>query len=610
MDMPPPPPDYSEMRIHDGSDWRRLDRGSVIPSSGYCDQPYIVRADDGAWLCCLTTGPGEEGARGQHVATMRSFDRGRTWSEPVSVEPGELRENSYAVLLKGGRGRIFIFYNFNGDDLREVRRHDGKGAFSRVDSLGHFVFKTSDDGGKSWSAERFDIPVRAFRCDRENAYGGGVRFFWNVGRAFVADGAAYVPLIKVGRMGRGFFEQSEGALLRSPDLLRVENPGDATWETLPDGDRGLLPPAGGGPISEEQSYSVLSDGSFYATWRTIAGYPAEAYSRDAGRTWSATGWRSYADGRPMKHPRAAAFAWRRANGRYLCWFHNHGGPLQMRHKDNVDGFAYRGRNPVWCCVGAERETPGGLRIAWSQPEILLYDVDPEARISYPDLVEEDGRVFVTETQKTVARLHEIPAAFLQTMDEALDLELGAASAPGPALRFLRDIPCLLEGGAGPAEVAPPKIEGAGLALEVTLDPARLAPGAPLLGNAGGEGGGFSLRLGPGADRAEILFRQGGREFRWESDPFPVKDGPFTLVANLDAQARIASFLMDGRFCDGGADREFGWGRFDGPMPDWNGAPRLRVGEAVLAFRIHGRPLLSAEAVAGARLLASHDLDAL
>ena len=102
-------------------DFRLLENGRVIPSEYYADQPYIVKTDDGAWLCCITTGKGAEGASGQHVVTMKSFDEGKTWSEPVSVEPDGSPENSYAVMAKAPDGRVFIFYNFNADNIRKVK---------------------------------------------------------------------------------------------------------------------------------------------------------------------------------------------------------------------------------------------------------------------------------------------------------------------------------------------------------------------------------------------------------------------------------------------------------------------------------------------------------
>src|SRR4051812_11850482 len=82
------------------SDPRNIKTGLVIPDEGYSDQPYIVKTDDGAWLCVITTGPGVEGAGGQHVVTRRSKDRGKTWSDAVDVEPSNGPEASYAVLLK------------------------------------------------------------------------------------------------------------------------------------------------------------------------------------------------------------------------------------------------------------------------------------------------------------------------------------------------------------------------------------------------------------------------------------------------------------------------------------------------------------------------------
>ena len=129
-------------------DPRHISNGWNIPSEGYADQPYIVKTDDGAWLCVMTTGVGAEGAGGQHVVSMRSTDQGRTWDKIVPIEPADGPEASYAVLLKVPSGRIYAFYNHNTDRVPEVKRED-KGVYKRVDSLGHYVFKYSDDhGGK------------------------------------------------------------------------------------------------------------------------------------------------------------------------------------------------------------------------------------------------------------------------------------------------------------------------------------------------------------------------------------------------------------------------------------------------------------------------------
>ena len=252
-------------------DWRNIRTGHEIPTEKDCDQPYIVRTDDGAWLCVVTTGPGLERQVGQHVVTLRSTDRGRTWSTPVGVEPADGPEASYAVLLKVPpgyplAGRVCCLYNHNSDDVREVIADSPSyagGRCTRVDSLGHFVLKFSDDHGRTWSSQRYDLPMREMQIDRQNPYGGTLKFFWNVDKPFVHDGAAYVSAHKVAGFGEGFSTRSEGVLLRSESLLWEHNPDKVTWETLPDGDYGLRTPEGGGPIAEEQSYVVLSDGSFY-----------------------------------------------------------------------------------------------------------------------------------------------------------------------------------------------------------------------------------------------------------------------------------------------------------------------------------------------------------
>src|SRR4051794_40552091 len=81
-------------------DPRHLSNGLPVPGRSYCDQPYIVRTDDGGWLCVMTSGGGAEGAAGQNIFAMRSMDQGKTWTEPVPVEPPGGPEASYAVLLK------------------------------------------------------------------------------------------------------------------------------------------------------------------------------------------------------------------------------------------------------------------------------------------------------------------------------------------------------------------------------------------------------------------------------------------------------------------------------------------------------------------------------
>jgi hypothetical protein len=549
---------------------------------------------------------------------MRSTDRGRTWSAPVPVEPGDPRENSYAVLLKVPSGRVYVFYNHNTDNVREILSHNRAQTIKRVDSLGHFVFKYSDDHGRTWSRERYDLPFRLFQCDRENVYGGKLCFFWNVGKPFVLNGKAYVSLHKVGRMGRGFFEQSEGVLLVSANLLVEPDPAKIRWETLPEGEIGLRTPPGGGLVSEEQSYCALGDGAIYCVYRSIDGHPVESYSRDGGKTWSEPRYKRFADGRLMKHPRAANFAWRCRNGNYLYWFHNHGGPVMRAALNNADWVAYEDRNPVWLSAGIEIDTPAGREIAWSEPEIVLYDHDPYVRISYPDLVEDDGKYYLTETQKDIARVHEIPAALLEEMWAALAESLGQKPKVAAANN---DKDCLLvlpaQAGAAMPVAAPlpalpwfrvrdhgtpdyrGKDTGAGVALEMRLTLPDLEAGRILLDNRDDAGRGFYLATIAGG-AVEISLNDGQTCNRWTSDPVLRAGRRQHLVVNIDGGPRIISFIVDGRFCDGGAARQFGWGRFSPYLRHVNGAAEIRISQLINELRIYGRILRTGEAVKKSR----------
>ena len=69
--------------------------------------------------------------------------------------------------------------------------------------------------------------------------------------------------------------------------------------------------------------------------------------------------------------------------------------------------------PVWLCGGVEVDSDDGRVIRWSQPEIALYDDDSYVRMSYPDLVEDNGCYYLVETQKDKARVHQLDPALLE-----------------------------------------------------------------------------------------------------------------------------------------------------------------------------------------------------
>lgn len=378
--------------------------GWEIPSEGYCDQPFVVKLADGTWLCVMTTGKGHEGQTGQHIVSCRSRDRGKTWGPLVDIEPADGPEASWALPYLTGYGRVYVFYTYNAGNLREIIAETAY-ARKRVDTLGEYAIKYSDDGGKSWSGERWFIPVRETAIDRSNPYQGKVRFFWGVGKPIRHKGAVYLGFAKVGKFGNGFIEISESWFLRCADMEVERDPGKLAWETLPEGDSGLESPEGS--IAEEVNLTSLSDGSLFCTYRTVAGHPCHAYSRDDGKSWTGPAFMTYRPGgKPVDHPRAANFVRRLDEGpwagRYIYWMHNHGGK------------GYQGRNPAYLLGGIEREGPDGKVIHWGRPVAVLYDKDEKVRISYPDFIWDEG-LYITETQKTIARVHRIPDELLRSL---------------------------------------------------------------------------------------------------------------------------------------------------------------------------------------------------
>ena len=576
-------------------DWRHLQNGTRIPlPTGYLDQPYFVRADDGALVLVCTNCPSHEGDPGQRVVCIRSEDEGETWSRPVPLEPSDEVEASYAVIIKTSFGRLYSFYNHNTDNIREVPcdpEASPDGLCRRVDSLGYFVFKYSDDHGKTWSRDRFTVPVREFAIDRENTSGGKIRYFWNVGKAFWHRGEGYVPLHKVGGFGKDFFTRSEGCLICVPNLDSERDPRKLEFLTLPDGDVGIRAPEGAGPIGEEHSFTELSDGSLFTVFRTVSGYPACAYSRDGGHTWSDPDYLRYPDGRRVKNPRAANFIWRLSGGRYLYWFHNH------------SGRNYADRNPVWCLAAREVEGPEGNVLEFSQPEILLYTDDITCRMSYPDCLElSSGDLLLTETEKHVARMHRIPDSFLRRIgfqwdDPPLpaveDLIVEKENADlDRAMTVKAKLPLLYDR-KGSWEALSDGDLRAGFTVVLRIV-AETVPG-PLVDNRDAQGNGFCLRL-ENDFRLRVILADNRSESRWTFGTPLQRSEEHIIAVIVDGGPKTVSAVVDGSFDDGGM-RQFGFGLYHYHLQRADGAGAVRVSPAVRYLAFYRRALLTAEAVA-------------
>lgn len=562
------------------SDPRDIRTGYVIPDEGYCDQPYVVVTADGNWLCTLTTGPGKEGDRGQHIAATISSDRGRRWSKLIDIEPSAGPEASWAMPLVTAGGRVYVFYTYNAED---VRTWQGKPI--RADTLGWYVYKFSDDHGRTWSEKRHRLPLPPSAVDRGNTFGGRHQIFWGIGKPITVGESAWFAF---SRCGKHLIDNSEGWFFRSDNVLREADPQKVRWDLLPDGEVGLRAPEFG-HVQAEHNIAALGDGSLYCMYRTVTGYPCHAYSRDGGRTWTRPEHATYTPGgRRLKNPRACPRVWRTSAGKLLFWYHNH------------SGTSWRPRNPVWICGGIEKQA----HVHWSQPEILLFDADLDNGMSYPDLIEQDGRYWITETQKTVARVHPIDPALLEGLWSQGEINR-VVSEGLAASRTVAD--------AAADELAMPRLPklsaGGGFAVDFWIALHAALAQQVVLDSRDTNGKGIALTLtDKGTVRIEL--GDGRRSARWESDAGWLRPAARHHVAAIvDGGPKVISFVIDGRLCDGGSGsaggpgRQFGWGRFPAELGDVNGSRTARVmphaedPARLKCLRIYNRYLRTSEAVA-------------
>jgi len=552
---------------------RNVEAGRVIPSINYADQPYVAVLPTGQWVCVLTTGAGREGAGGQHVVSSLSSDRGRTWSPLVAIEPASGPAASWACPLVTRFGRIYAFYTYNGDRVD----------LGRNDTHGWYAFKYSDDGGRSWSPRRYRLPVRDTACDTIRRGGKVVHHFWSICKPIVVGDVVYFSFTKLGRY---FLEDGEGWVFRSDNVLTEKDPAKIRWRMLPVGEAGIKHPEFGS-VQEEHNLAAMSKaGHLVCVYRTTKGHPAVSYSRDGAKTWSKPEPMRYRPGgRTIRHPRACPKIWRCGNGKFLLWCHNNGG------KD------FTGRNPVWLSGGVEI----GRTIHWSEPEILLYHDEAGKRMSYPDLIEQGGRYWVTETEKQVARVHEIDPSLLAGLWGQFDKNQSVTRRGCVLSLDEKQIADAKRKGAAMPEL-PDLSKRGGFTVAMRLTAADLEPGQVILDTrAGGKGKGIAV-MTTEAGTLGMTFGDGRHSAAGDVDKGLLEPGRLHhVVFIVDGGPAIISCVVDGRLCDGGTHRRrFGWTRFDRRITRVGGG-KLKLppgtGARLRRLRIYSRYLRTSEAVA-------------
>ena len=391
------------------------------------------------------------------------------------------------------------------------------------------------------------------------------------------------------KLGKYMLEDGEGWFMRCDNINAERDPEKLKWVNYPEGDHGLRNPDFG-PVQEEQNIVEMSNGTLYCMYRTVMGHPAESYSYDGGKTWTLPQIPNYYTGNPIKHPRACPRIFKTKGDRYLFWHHVNG------------GTDFENRNPVWISGGIEVNG----KIVWSQPEILIYAPGlSKERMSYPDLIEQDGRYWITETNKVQGLCHEVDPDFFSNLWGQFQLATVATKGlvinqRGPELINREfDLPAIEE---------PSK--GLGFTIDLVANITRLKEGEVICESRDKDGKGYWLEMGANYS-VKFTMSDGVKSTSWSSDAGVIKFfGTTEISLMVDYRAKIISYVINGIFNDGGKERIFGWGRLDADMGPVS-TRKIRIGDisiggglrgnnVVKAFRYYNRPLTVTECIGNYR----------
>lgn len=500
---------------------------SVSDLNGYYDSQNIIAIKEPGLpnlvlSCVLHHSDNHEGGKGLTLSNTRSVDAGKTWSalepieDPVSYQSHDgyqlllgdrinfvlsiffvviLVLNTYFCMKKG----IYLFYGWNKGSQPEAS-HGVCLPRTDMQADAGFWMRWSDDFGRTFSGGRVLIPIRRTGIDRANPWGGETIGAFCCDKPSIIDGQVFFAFQKT-RDGNGESYGSEVFFLRSQDLLHLhqsgQDPAQASWETLPLGDRGLQ--TGRGLFLGEEPHVLQVYGKrLFCLWRNELGFLDSAYSENYGETWqrsvdetpqplvyyhneSGIGTREEnfqhneapickaysttplgkdiqeefrknssnyiesceeykilvsAPQYVIRNPRGAITPFRTQDGFIALLFYNNG---------HTERLGYVGRLTCWLVLGRPQKNE---TIAWGQPELILYwdGVQLDSRdewnedwaivdgSGYADFQEVDGKLVLVASNKLTVRYHEIDSELLSGMKYDLLVRTGDDMRASPPIK--------------------------------------------------------------------------------------------------------------------------------------------------------------------------------
>ncbi|MPM20744.1 hypothetical protein SDC9_67180 [bioreactor metagenome] len=472
-----------------------------------------------------------------------------------------------------------------------------------------YCYRFSDDDGKTWSS-RYIIPYRKTRIDFENDTQGVSYAGWSVANPIRVNNELYHIFTKTGKTynySKSTAKVGEGFIYHCANIETEQDPSKLTWSMLPDGETGISHPVdqnGFTGVQEEHQLVSLGGSNMYSVFRTKDLFLPGSYSSDLGRTWTTPQFETYYNGRKIRHNRACAKLYKTEAGKYLLWFNNH----SIEHT--------LGRDPIWISGGVLENG----KIVWSQPEILLY-TDPRSfadgllgsgttGLSYPDFVEDNGDFWVTETDKSVSRIHKIDSEMLEGLwnqrsnrnltTKGLVLEKKDVASNGEVITLTDSTDLRYDGASIEFSTTISR-----LTADLTLYDSRDQTGKGVLVNTvlnttyteSLSGKTYTIR-----NTFRITINDGVNTTIWYADNNSLVAGKKThLVFILDGAANVLSVLVDGNLCDRSAvsGDDAGWIRIPEKMSDIS-TTQARLGSqnvTIHEFRLYNRYLRTSEAIA-------------
>ncbi|WP_259067286.1 sialidase family protein [Mucilaginibacter sp. X4EP1] len=520
------------------SDLRQAETGTIIYKNTYVDQPFMLKLNNGDWLSAYTWCTIAEGSDGETVGVSISHDKGLTWKAITTLEPHSVFDPSafYAVPFLTSYGRIYIIYGYNNNNIVSLN-----GTYIRTDAVGDMCYKYSDDNGLTWS-KRQVIKMPVTQYDYGNNWLGKYSMWWTVCKPILSsDNQLYFSFTKLKKY---LYTNGEGWVVNSPNINQESDTSKIIWNFLPSGQTGLRSSTMGS-VQEEHNIVQLSNGSFCCVFRTENGYPAICYSTDGCKTWSAPVPITYSNGNQLRNPRANARIIKFSNGKYLLWFENN----NINKPNN--------RNPAWVAGGTELNG----KITWLQPEVLLYSRDTTLNFSYPDLIEDGGNYYLTETQKSVARIHQINSGILNDLWAQGTVKVHSTTNLITDLAASNIASFTTTASHSSFQYSTSNVTN-GLTLNLSLTVSSFTnKGQSIVSFLSADKKDTLINIRTSSQKTiEIdVYKSGSLLTSYLCDNNLVKlNTPLFISISIDPNSRVLSAMINGVFCNGYGNRPFGW----------------------------------------------------